>query len=111
MGQSGVLGLLDQADPTVDGRYAKRAGVGDPANVLDDLGRELPCRRQNKRRRARIFRPDPFDQRDTEGERLARPGGGLGDHVASGDGVADHVALDREWLSYPQPGERADHGV
>ena len=36
-----------------------------------------------------------LDQRDAERERLARSGGRLCDHVAAGDRVADHGALDR----------------
>ena len=88
--RGGVLGLLDQADAAVDGGDAQRAGVGDAADLVDDLGRELARRCEHQRRRARVLGADALDERDPERERLARAGGRLRDHVAAGERVADH---------------------
>ncbi|HYB22779.1 MAG TPA: hypothetical protein VED41_03210 [Solirubrobacteraceae bacterium] len=92
----GVLGLLDQAGPAVDRGHAQRPSVRDPADLIDDLGRELAGWREHKRRRTRVGGADPVDQRDSERERLARPGRRLCDHIPAGHRVADHGTLDRE---------------
>ena len=109
--RGGVLGLLDQPDATVDRRDAQRAGVCDLAEVVDDLRRELAGRREDECRGTRVLGADPLDQRDPERERLARARGRLRDHVAPGDRVADHGALNRERRGDAGSGKGADHGA
>ena len=54
---------------------------------------------------ARLGRLEPLDQREAEGEGLARPGLGLAAHVATGQAVGNREALDREGLGDPLLGE------
>ncbi len=53
---------------------------------------------------------DPVDQRDAEGERLARSGRGLDQQVVTGERVADHQLLDGERLGDVTLSESAHHG-
>ena len=73
----------------------------DRADVVHDLRGELTRRCEDQRGGSRIVGVDPLDERDSERERLARAGGRFGEHVAAGENVADHVALDRERLGDP----------
>ena len=70
----GVGSLFLEADATVDGRDPQRAGRRDVAKLVDDLGRELPRRREHERRGSRPAGVDRLDHRDAERERLARAG-------------------------------------
>ncbi len=88
--------LLLQANATVDGGDLQRPGMGNPIGGVDDLGGELTGRGEDERRRARVLGVDPVDQRHHEGEGLARAGRRLGQHVAAGENVADHLGLDGE---------------
>ena len=91
-----VATLLDQAHSAVDGGDPQRAGVGDLAQIGGDLGGELAGRGEDQRGGARPVGGDSIDQRDAEGERLARPGGRAGEHVAPGEDITDDQALNRE---------------
>jgi hypothetical protein len=93
-----ILGLLDQADAAIDGGHSQCAGVRDSVKVIDDLGRELAGGSQHQRRRARVGRRDPLDERDAERERLARPRRRAREHISTVEDISDHLALDGKWL-------------
>ena len=95
----GVACLVDEADTSVHRRHPERAGMRDRTDVVHYLGGEFTRRCENQGGRSWGISLDPLDERDSEGERLARAGGGFREHVASIEDVADHVALDRERLS------------
>ena len=90
VGPGGGLGLLEEADTAVDGGDAERAGVSDRPQLVDDLGGELTRGGEDERRGAARLGGRAVDHRDAEGERLAGAGGGAGEHVATGEHVADH---------------------
>ena len=104
---SGVSALIDQADPAVDGGDAQRAGVGDPAQVSGDLGGQLAGGGEDQRGRTGSVGRDPVDQRDTEGEGLARARGRAGEHIAPGEDVGEDQRLDGERLGDVLGGESA----
>jgi hypothetical protein len=88
----------------------KVAGPGDTVELVDDLAGELAGRRQDQGGGALGALLDQVDQRDAEGERLARSGRGLDQQVVTGERVADHQLLDGERLGDVALGERAHHG-
>ena len=92
----GALGLRTDADAAVDRGNLQVRNVGDRAEILRDLARELTRRREDQRRRAAAARRQPLDDRHGERERLARPGPRAREHVATGERVGDHEALDLE---------------
>ena len=98
VGLRGLASLLGDADAAVDGGDLERAGMGDGSRLLHDLARELAGGGEHERRGTGAVRGDAVGQRDREGERLARARGGLRQHVAAGEDVADHEALDCEGL-------------
>jgi hypothetical protein len=59
---------------------------------------------------AAVGRLDAVGDRDHEGERLARSGRGLGEHVTAGEHVGDDEVLDGERLLEAALGEGAAHG-
>ena len=85
------LGLLQQADTAVHGGDLQGPGVRDRTNLLDDLGCQLTRRRQHQHGRAAGLGGGAIDERDPEGERLARARGGAGQHVTTGQNIADHL--------------------
>ena len=66
--------LLLEAYAAVDGLDLEGTGVRDPVGRLDDLRGELARGGEDQRRGAAIGRLDAIDDRDHEGERLARSG-------------------------------------
>ncbi len=88
------------------------AGGGDGARLVDDLRRRA---RGSGRGRARAGPGRPaarrVDDRHGERQRLAGPGGRLGEHVVPGQDVGDDEALDGERLFDAARGERAAHGI
>ncbi len=89
--------LLLEADAAVDGaRRCSARARGERLQLVDDLGGELARRGEHERRRTPRIGRDPVDHRRAEGERLARAGGRLGEHVATGEHVADDELLDGE---------------
>ena len=91
-----VARLLLEADAAVDGGDGEVARPRDRAQRVDDLAGELTRGGEHERRRAAGVGGDPVDDRHAEGERLAGPGGGLGEHVAAVEHVGDHELLDGE---------------
>ena len=57
----GEARLLDDPGAAVDGRDRERAGVGDVAQVVDDLRGQLARRRQHERRGAHVRAVQAFD--------------------------------------------------
>src|SRR4029077_8278939 len=68
-------------------------------------------RREDQRARAGAAGAEEVDDGDREGERLARPGRGLREHVAAGEHVGDDEALDGERLFDAACGKRTAHGT
>jgi hypothetical protein len=93
---SSALGLLLDPDPAIDGGDRERLRGGEVVQVVDDLERELAGRGQDQARRAAVAGLDQLDHRQAEGERLARSGRGLDEHVAAVEHVADDELLDGE---------------
>ena len=60
---------------------------------------------EKKKRRARPC-VEPLDDRDHEGERLARAGRALGEHVAAAQSLGDRGTLDGERALDALPGEQ-----
>ncbi len=111
VGALGELGLALDAGAAVDGRDRERAGVRDRAQLLDDLTGQLARRHEHECGGARVGGLDAVDERHAEGERLARAGGRLDEHVAPGEHVGDDERLHGEGLFDPSLGEGGDHGA
>ena len=103
-----LASLALERHAAVDRGDAQGAGVGDVARLLHDLRRQLPRGGEDERRGARVGRLDAVGERDAEGERLARPGGGRDEDVVAGQDVGDDEALDGERLGDAALGEGAD---
>ena len=96
VGAPGGADLLLEADAAVDGGDLEAAGAGERPRLLDDLGGELARRaRARAPPGARVGGSMRVDDRHGEGERLAGARGGLGEHVAAGE----HVADDERWMA------------
>src|SRR5579862_1054481 len=85
--------------------------MGDPADVVNDLGRELTGRSENQRRRAGAVGPDPVHERNPEGQGFARASWRLHEDVSSPKDIADDLVLDREWAGYALAGKCVDHST
>ena len=107
VGAGGLAGLLDDAHAAVDGRDAQRAGVGQRADVLDDLAGQLAGGGEDEGRRTAVVGLDAVGDRRSEGDGLARPGRRLREHVVPGEDVGDDEPLDGEGLGDAALGERA----
>src|ERR1035441_10327205 len=104
---AGQARLLDDAGAAVHGRDRQRPGVGDRAQLVDDLDRELPGGREDQRRGARVGVFQELHERHAEGERLARAGGRLREHVVAREHVRDDHVLNCEGLGDPALGDLA----
>ena len=87
--------LVVHAGAAVHRRHPPVDRLGQGFEDLGDLEGELPGRNQDQgsgplRRRPR----DAGENREAEGERLARPGLGFAAHVTAGDAVGDGQSLD-----------------
>ena len=107
----GVFALFDQADPAVDGGDAQSARVSDVAQVGGDLRGQLARRGEDQRGGAGPVGGDPVDERDPEGQGLARAGGGPGQDVAAVEDVRQNEGLHGEGFGDTVGGERAHDGV
>ena len=70
----GALYLGGEADAAVDGGHPQRPGMGERADVVDDLLGELAGGREDQGRLAGAVGVEPVDDRHAEGERLAGAG-------------------------------------
>jgi hypothetical protein len=93
---SSALHLVAEADAAVDGGDPERPGMGERADVVDDLPGELPGRGEDEGRLAGAVRFEPVDDRHAEGERLAGAGRGLDEDVVAIENVGDRQPLNRE---------------
>ena len=98
------LGL--DAGAAVDGSDGQGTGMRERDHLLDDLGDQLPGRREHQRARARAIGLEHLGQRDREGKRLARSRGRLREDVAALEEVRHDQALDGEGFCDAACGER-----
>ncbi len=77
--------------------------------LLDYLERELTRGSQDERRRLAVRALDQLDERHGEGERLARAGRRLDEHVAPIEDVRHDLRLDWERLRDAFRAKRAHH--
>ena len=96
MGLGGFAGLLLETHTAVYRADLECAGVCDGVGGFHDLRGQFTGGCEHQGGRARCLGGDAVDDRHHEGEGLARPGGRLGQHVAAGENVADHLGLDGE---------------
>jgi hypothetical protein len=94
------LQLRSLANAADDHRGANRCAHGHLDEGLVALDRELACGTQNDDPYAgmRFFISEEVDDGKDKGERLAGPGLGRGNHVASGQGRFDGLGLDGGWF-------------
>jgi hypothetical protein len=83
----------------------------DRCEDLRHLHRELAGRDEDERLRLARGRVELLDDRDRKGERLARAGGALREHVAAAKQLRDHLALNRERRLDPLRREHVAHGL
>ena len=88
--------------PPYTGATREAAGGGDVAQLVLDLQGELARRREDQGRGTVVIGLDALDQRDAEGEGLARAGRRLDEHV-----VAIEDVLDDEFLNCERRGDPA----
>jgi hypothetical protein len=109
VGRLDQAGLILDRDAAVDGGDAQSARCHQGPELLGDLARQLAGRHEDERRRAAAPR-DALDDRQREGERLARAGGRLGQDVMPVHDVADDERLDGERGGDALLGQGLDHG-
>ena len=90
-------------DAAVHGGDAHADPLAERAQHVGDLLREFPGRDQDQAARGPLAlalpaRGEPGQQRQAEGQRLARAGLGAAEHVPAGQGVRQGPGLDRERL-------------
>ena len=105
---AGGARLLLEAGAAVDGRDGERAGVGQRADLLDDLEGELARGGQDERGLLGTVGLHAVDQGGAEGQGLARAGGGLHEDVAAREHVGDREGLDGERRRGAARGEGVD---
>ena len=103
--------LLAQRGAAVGAGDPEAAGAGDAGDLLGDLRGELAGRHEDQRGVRRGVGLEAVDDRDAEGEGLARAGRRLHQHVAAGERVGHDAGLDRERLGDAAALERCAHGV
>jgi hypothetical protein len=109
VGLFGGLDLGTEADAAVDSGDLEVTRLRQRANVFDDLAGELAGGGEDEGADSTRFGIEALDHRDAEGERLARPGGGLDQEVVSGERIADDQLLDRKRMGDVTARERMDH--
>jgi hypothetical protein len=90
----------------VDGCDLEAVRGCDRGEVLGDLHGELPRRDEDQRARALVAAGRALDDRDREGECLARPCRRLREHVEAREGIREDVGLNGERLVDRACGER-----
>ena len=93
---AGGARLLLDAGAAVDGRDGERAGVGQRADLLDDLQGELAGGGEDEAGLLGAVGLQAVDHRRAEGEGLARAGRGVDEDVAAREHVGDGEGLDGE---------------
>ena len=91
-----ALGLRMERNATVDGRHLQVLRAGDHLDVLGHLRAELTGGDEDEGGRTLRVGLESLDDRDSEGERLARTGRRLREDVAPGQQIREHERLDRE---------------
>ena len=94
----------------VDGGELHADGLAERGQVVVHLLGQLAGRHQDQAARGAAalldLGADAGEQRQAEGQRLARAGGGLAEHVAAGEGVGQRGGLDGERAADAAPLER-----
>jgi hypothetical protein len=93
VGAPGELGLLLDAHAAVGDGHRERLRATDVGQLPHDLQGELARGRQHQGGWALRLGRDPLHERNAEGERLARPGGRLHEHVPARERVRDYLLL------------------
>ena len=83
--------------PTVHGRNPEIPPLGKQRELGRHLGRQLAGRHENERGRLAVGGLGALDDRQAEGEGLARAGRRFRQHVEAGERVREDKRLDREW--------------
>jgi hypothetical protein len=97
-----------EADAAIDGGDPQPASIGDRVQLVDDLARQLAGRGEDEGGGVLGAALDPLDQRDAEGERLARAGWRLYEQIVAGQRIADDQLLDGEGGGDVAARERTD---
>ena len=105
VGVARALRLSVQGNAAVDGRDRDPVRR-DRLQLAADLGGELTGRNEHDRSRPTIAGLDALDDRDREGQRLARARRGLGKDVTPGERVAEDLRLDWKGCRDVALGER-----
>ena len=82
-----LLDLRADRRAAVDGRDAQALRLGERAEVVGNLDRELTGRYEHERAGAGVRADGALDERQAEGERLARARRRLGEDVEAREGV------------------------
>ena len=90
----------------VGGRGTNALRFAEQHELLGHLERELAGGREHERGRGRLAGRDELDDRQREGERLARAGRRLAEDVAALERVRDDEGLDTKRLDNAAGGER-----
>ena len=97
VGAARALRLARDRRAAVDGRDAELLRAWPiSSSSAGDLRRELAGRHEDERRRLAVGGLGALDDRQAEGEGLARAGRRLGQHVEAGERVREDERLDRE---------------
>jgi hypothetical protein len=101
------MGLRRHADTADHDRAAQFPAVSEPLHLDADLLRQFPGRRQHQGPRP-VLALEPFDDRQHERERLARPGRRAADDVLPRERGRDRLRLDRRRSLEAGPPERGE---
>ena len=108
VGLAGAVGLGAERHAAVHGGDGEAARASERLELLGHLHRELTRRDEHERRRPTGIPADALDDRPGEGERLARAGRGLGEHVTAAEGGGDDELLNLKRGVDAASSERAD---
>ena len=90
----GTVRLRPEGQPAVRGRDREALGLSEPLELCGHLGRELSGRDEHERRGAGIAGHRALDDRQREGERLARPRRRASENVQSCERIGKDELLD-----------------
>jgi hypothetical protein len=104
------LGLASERDAAVRDLDPEALRLGERAELVGHLARELAGRDEDERRGSPVGMLRPLHDRNGEGERLARARRGAGENVEPSEGVREDERLDAKRRFDGASGERVDDG-